>query len=228
MKIFELAKELDVTPKDLIAFYRNNDYQVSSHMQNATDDMIDFAKAHMTDITNKKTEIEKNEDKDENTSSKTSFVEVKAPVKTFKPDDEIPCKSVTPWKLSAVGVDKNTVYHWEYFGDIEYLKYRDLQALRRTEYITKPKILIMDADLRNQWGRELGDVYKYFDGIEYPEEYFDRSNDEFEELIKNAPHWLTDIIKVTAMAMIRAENYPDVKKIRIIDDTLGTCVKDFL
>ena len=40
MKIFELAKELDVTPKDLIAFYRNNDYQVSSHMQNATDDMI--------------------------------------------------------------------------------------------------------------------------------------------------------------------------------------------
>ena len=112
--------------------------------------------------------------------------------------------------------------------EIEYLKYRDLQALRRTEYITKPKILIMDTDLRNQWGRELGDVYKYFDGIEYPEEYFDRSNDEFEELIKNAPHWLTDIIKVTAMAMIRAENYPDVKKIRIIDDTLGTCIKDFL
>ena len=87
MKIFELAKELDVTPKDLIAFYRNNDYQVSSHMQNATDDMIDFAKAHMTDIANKTTEIEKNED--ENTSSKTSFVEVEAPVKTFKPDDEI-------------------------------------------------------------------------------------------------------------------------------------------
>ena len=72
-------------------------------------DMIDFAKAHMTDIANKKTEIEKNEDEDENTSSKTSFVEVKAPVKTFKPDDEIPCKSVTPWKLSAVGVDKNTI-----------------------------------------------------------------------------------------------------------------------
>lgn len=226
MKIFELAKELDITPKDLIAFYRNNNYQVSSHMQNATDEMINLAKSHLTDIEKKETGSKKNEDK--NTSNKSSFVEVKTPVKTFKPDDEIPCKSVTPWKLSAVGVDKNTVYHWEYFGDIEYLKYRDLQALRRTEYITKPKILIMDTDLRNQWGRELGDVYKYFDGIEYPEEYFDKSDDDFENLLQNAPHWLTDIIKVTAIAMIRAENYPSVKKIRIIDDTLGTCIKDFL
>ena len=34
--------------------------------------------------------------------------------KTFKPDEEIPCKSVTPWELNATGVDKNTVYHWEY------------------------------------------------------------------------------------------------------------------
>ena len=29
--------------------------------------------------------------------------------KTFNPNDEIPCKSVTPWKLTAVGVDK-TLY----------------------------------------------------------------------------------------------------------------------
>lgn len=224
MKIFELAKELDVTSKDLIAYYRNNNYQVSSHMQNVTDEMIDFARENMKEDSDSKTEDIEN--KDLNTKEVKS--QEKITTKTFKPDDEIPCKSVTPWKLTAVGVDKNTLYHWEYFGDVEYVKYRDLQALRRTEYVTKPKILIMDKNLRNQWGRELGDVYKYFDGVEYPEEYFDKSDDEFEELLQKAPHWFGDIIKVTAMTMIRAENYPSVKKIRIIDDTLGTCIKDFL
>lgn len=224
MKIFELAKELDVTPKDLIAYYRNNNYQVSSHMQNVTDEMIDFARENMKEDSDSKTEDIEN--KDLNTKEVKS--QEKITTKTFKPDDEIPCKSVTPWKLTAVGVDKNTLYHWEYFGDVEYVKYRDLQALRRTEYVTKPKILIMDKNLKNQWGRELGDVYKYFDGVEYPEEYFDKSDDEFEELLQKAPHWFGDIIKVTAMTMIRAENYPSVKKIRIIDDTLGTCIKDFL
>ena len=224
MKIFELAKELDVTPKDLIAYYRNNNYQVSSHMQNVTDEMIDFARENMKEDSDSKTEDIEN--KDLNTKEVKS--QEKITTKTFKPDDEIPCKSVTPWKLTAVGVDKNTLYHWEYFGDVEYVKYRDLQALRRTEYVTKPKILIMDKNLRNQWGRELGDVYKYFDGVEYPEEYFDKSDDEFEELLQKAPHWFGDIIKVTAMTMIRAENYPSVKKIRIIDDMLGTCIKDFL
>ena len=156
MKIFELAKELDVTPKDLIAYYRNNNYQVSSHMQNVTDEMIDFARENMKEDSDSKTEDIEN--KDLNTKEVKS--QEKITTKTFKPDDEIPCKSVTPWKLTAVGVDKNTLYHWEYFGDVEYVKYRDLQALRRTEYVTKPKILIMDKNLRNQWGRELGDVYK--------------------------------------------------------------------
>ena len=30
------------------------------------------------------------------------------------------------------------------------------------------------------------------------------------------------------MAMIRAENYPSISKIILIDKILGTCIKDFL
>lgn len=221
MKVFELSKELGITPKDLISFYRDHGYNVSSHMQKLTDEMIDFARENIS-IEDKKTTII-----NENTVNETSVDKVES-TKIFKPDDEIPCKSVTPWKLTAVGVDKTTVYYWDYFGNIENVKYRDLQALRRTDYITKPKILIMDKELRNQWKRELGDAYKYFDGIEYPEEYFDKSDDEFEEILNKAPKWLGEIIKTTAMAMIRAENYPSVSKIILIDKILGTCIKDFL
>ena len=53
-------------------------------------------------------------------------------------------------------------------------------------------------------------------------------DDEFEDMIKSAPEWLGEIVKVTAMTMIRAENYPSIKKIRIIDDMLGTCIKEFI
>ena len=223
MKIFELAKELGITPKELIAFFRKHDYSVSSHMQKATDEMIDLARKEIVVSKDAKKETRINE----KSETKKIIPENKVH-KSYNPDDEIPCKSVTPWKLTAVGVDKHTIYHWEYFGDIEYLKYRDLQALRRTEYITKPNILIMDADLRSQWGRELGDTYKYFDNIEYPEEYFDKTDEEFEELLNKAPTWLGEIIKTTAMAMIRAENYPYISKIILIDKILGTCIKDFL
>ena len=45
MKVFELAKILDTTPKELITFFKDKGYKVSSHMQNLTDDMIDIAQS---------------------------------------------------------------------------------------------------------------------------------------------------------------------------------------
>lgn len=226
MKVFELAKQLDTTPKELITFFRENNYSVSSHMQKLDDELMDFANDNFVKKEKTSDSIEEKDNvvKEEihiNDSPKISH-------KVFKPDDEIPCKSVTPWKLTAVGVDKNTIYHWEYFGDIEYVRYRDLQALRRSEYVTRPSFIIMDEDLVNQWKRELGDHYKYFKSINYPEEYFDMDDDDFEEMIKKSPSWLGEIVKSTAITMIRAENYPSIKKIRIIDDALGTCIKEFI
>ena len=223
MKVFELSKELNVTNKELITFLKEHGFSVSSHMQSISDEMIELARSELMSTKNEK-KVEENTlrtNKEESTPSERS-------TKVFKADDEIVCKSVTPWKLTAVGVDKNTVYHWEYFGDVDYVKYRDLQSMRRTEYITKPNIIIMDEDLRSQWSRELGDVYKYFDGVDYPEEYFDKSDDEFSDILKNAPHVVTCIIKTTAVAMVRNENYPSLNKIRLVDDILGTCIKDFL
>ena len=225
MKVFELAKQLDTTPKELITFFRENNYSVSSHMQKIDDELINFANDNF-----KKKEKETVETvTEDNIKEKIRTNDASNRIhKVFKPDDEIPCKSVTPWKLTAVGVDKNTIYHWEYFGDIEYVRYRDLQALRRTDYVTKPNFIILDNDLVHQWKRELGDHYKYFKSINYPEEYFDMSDDDFEEMIKKSPSWLGEIVKSTAITMIRAENYPSIKKIRIIDDALGTCIKEFI
>lgn len=224
MKIADLAKELNITSKELIGYFREHDYKVSSHMQKLTDEMIDMAREHFKVVeTKEETVVE-----EEKVETATVVPTVAKSTKTFKPDDEIPCRSVTPWKLNMLGVDKTTVYHWEYFGDVEYVKYRDLQAQRRSDYVTKPKIVIMDMDLYSQWSRELGNGYKYFEGIEYPEEYFDKSDEDFIDILKNAPEYIKEVIKVTAVSMIKNENYPSVNKLKYIDDILGTCIKDFI
>lgn len=222
MKINDLSKSLNIENKTLIKYLKDEGFKVSSHMQNTTDEMIEKAKSHFTSAT---------KSTDENDAVDIQSKNVTVPIieeKKFMPDDMIPCKSVTPWKLTAVGTDKNTVYHWEYFGDVEYIAYRDFQALRRTDYVRKPKFIIEDADLCYKWKHELQDTYKYFLGVDYPEEFFDLPDSKFEELLKKAPDVLKNVIKVTAMSMMRNENYPSVQKIVLIDSILGTCLKDFL
>ena len=224
MKINDLSKELKITNKELITFLKGKGFNVSSHMQNATDEMIDLARSNFgADKSDETPETET-----EPLPSSTKRIIEEPVVKKFNLDNQIPCRSVTPWKLVAVGADRTTVYNWNGYGDVDYVAYKDLQYLRRKDIIKKPKIIIEDADLCYQWRRELGDTYKYFLNVEYPEEFFDLSDEKFRELLLKAPNVLKEVIKYTAMNMVRNENYPTVQKLNIVDEILGTCIKDFL
>jgi len=183
MKINDLSKELNITNKDLITFFRENDFNVSSHMQNVTDEMIDFAKEKYESYAKLKDDSAEEDDDDEEivVFNEKKKIDDYVP-KTFAPEDRIPCRSVTPWKLVAVGADRTTIYNWSGYGDVDYVSYKDLQSMRRKDIIKKPKIIIEDADLCYQWRRELGDAYKHFLNVEYPEEFFDLPDDKFRKL----------------------------------------------
>lgn len=225
MKINELSNELSVTNKDLITFLKKNGFKVSSHMQNASDEMVDLARDYFA---NKATEeIEETVEVEEVKPVVTKKPEAYVP-KVFNPEDKITCRSVTPWKLIEVGVDRNTVYSWSGYGDIDYVSFKDLQAMRKKDILKKSKIIIEDADLCLQWSRDLGETYKYFLNVEYPEEFFDLSDEKFRSLLTKAPDVVKEVIKYTAMNMIRNENYPTIQKLNIVDEILGTCIKDFL
>ena len=225
MKVKDLSVELELTNKELITFLKENGYAISSHMQNLNDEMIDKARERFAKKEKVKEEVATKTLSDVTKEIKDMSVEE---VKRFNPDDLIPCKSVTPWELVAVGMDKNTVYHWNGYGDVDYVSYRDLQSFRRKDLIKKPKVIIEDADLCYQWRRELGDTYKYYLGVEYPEEFFDLTDREFEKLLRVAPNTIKEVIKFTAMNMVRNENYPTLQKLTLVDEILGTCIKDFL
>lgn len=228
MKVYELSKKLGTNNKTLITFFKENDYKVASHNQNLTDEQVAFAKKNFDA---KKYEEPKIEIEDEEETIEVVQKETVIPVKEhkkFNMDDLIECRSVVPWKMVEVGVDRTTVYTWEGYGDIEVVSYRDLQSWRRKEILTAPKILILDADLNEQWRQDLGNTYKKFLSVDYPEEFFDVDDSTFRNMLSKAPDVFKEIIKYTAMNMIHNENYPSIQKINIIDEVLGTCIKEFI
>lgn len=224
MKINELSKKLGVTNKDVISYLKSEGFKVSSHMQLATDEMVQIATEHFNSL--------EKEDVVENEEEKIEQIPVRKknekPVRKFAMDEFIACRSVTPWKLVLTGVDKNIVYVWDYFGAEEMVMYRDLQAWRKKDVITAPKIIIEDADLREAWKQDMTDTYKTLIDVEYPEELFDFDDAKFESLLKSATPTVREIIKSTAISMIRAENYPALSKIIKIDEVFGTALQDFL
>ena len=227
MKVNDLSKELSVTNKDLIAYLKENGFKVSSHMQTVTDEMIDIAREHFSKVQEAPEEVIENTEVTKDQKNTVKKHEMYIP-KKFAPDDRIPCRSVTPWKLIEVGADRTTTYNWSGYGDIDYVTFKDLQSMRRKDIIKNTKIIIENADLCYQWRRELGDTYKYFLSVEFPEEFFDLSDDKFRKLLTDAPDVVKEVIKFTAMNMVRNENYPTVQKLSIVDEILGTCIKDFL
>ena len=203
MKILDLAKSLNIESKVLIDYLKNNGFQVKSHMQKATDEMIEVATKHF-EAPQKSTNTEVAENK-----AKEEVVTTTAPVSTgrkYEPTELIPCKSVTPCELVLVGVDRTTVYHWNYFGDVDYVSYRDLQSWRRNESIVAPLILIEDPELCYQWRNDLKNSYENYLGIEYPEEFFELPDDVFADKLRKANATFKDVIKITAVNMINCKN----------------------
>ena len=222
MKVFELSKEFGITNKELIDFLKSKGFKVSSHSQNLTDEMIEIAKKEIS---------AKKEPEPEKVAPAKKVVKKEVPVKNIKkyaPDDLIPCRSIVPWYLETIGLDRMTTYKWPGYGDIEYVAYRDLQSWRRKPVVTQAMIMIEDPDICDQWKHDLGAVYQKYYGIDYPEEFFDKPDEEFQKMLEESSDTFKEVIKYTAIDMIRNENYPTVQKINIIDSVLGTGIKDFL
>ena len=227
MKVFELSKEMGITNRELIDFYKSKKYKISSHTQSITDEMVNEAKEYF----NKKPTITGSNKEPQDPQEPKKSVKKSTPKrehKTFSPNDMIICRSLVPWQMEAVGVDKLTLYKWPGFGDVEYVAYRDLQSWRRKPMIMDGKIFIDDPDICEQWKSELGKCYKNYVGIEYVEEFFDKDDAEFEQMLKESSDAFKDVIKYAAYDMIRNENYPSLQKLTIIDNILGTGIKEFI
>lgn len=143
--------------------------------------------------------------------------------KKFAPDERIECRSVTGGGLTLVGPKTQLLYQWADYNDTAWVEYQDLQALqsRRSGFLVKPRFIIEDDDLVEQWGSMLKPIYEKINAQSI-EEFFALPLNKFKAQLNAMPVGLQDAVKTKAVQMIQSEELYDIRKVREIDAALGT------
>ncbi len=143
--------------------------------------------------------------------------------KKFAPDDRIECRSVTGGELILVGDKSKLQYTWADYNDTAYVEYQDLQALqsRKSNFLMKPRFIIEDEELVEQWGSTLKPIYEKAINQNI-EDFFALSEDKFRAQLNTIPDGLKDAIKTKAVQMIQNDELYDIRKARAMDEIWGT------
>lgn len=167
----------------------------------------------------------------------TAEVEVKqevkkAPAKTarkFAPDDMITCRSMTYGELLLTGVKSKLLYSWSNYGDTTEVEFQDLQALKstRSSYLYRPRIIIEDEELLEQWEKDFGDMYKNIVDVDV-DDLFKLPLNQFKSRLKKAPKGVQQAVKNIAGEKIMNGSLDSLAKIRAIDEILQTDLKLYL
>lgn len=162
------------------------------------------------------------------TEVKKSKVAPKAQ-KKYAPDELIPCRSLTYGELLLTGTKSKMLYTWANYGDITEMEFQDLQALRSTKssYLFKPRFIIEDPELVEQWGGELGQMYKQIIDMDV-EDMFKLPLNQFKAKLKKAPVGVQQAVKNVAGEKIMNGSLDSLAKIKAIDEILGTDLKLYI
>ena len=171
------------------------------------------------------TELEVVEEVVETKKTKTA---TKAP-KKYAPGDMIPCRSMTYGELLLTGTKSKMLYTWANYGDVTEMEFQDLQAPRstRSSYLFKPRFIIEDPELVEQWDNDLGKMYKDIVDVDV-EDMFKLPLNQFKSRLKKAPVGVQQAVKNIAGEKILNGTLDSLAKIRAIDEILGTDLKLYI
>lgn len=166
-----------------------------------------------------------------------SIVEVEESVKPsakkayrkFAPDELITCRSVTYGELLLTAPKSKLLYTWSNYNDTTEVEFQDLQALKstRSSYLYRPRIIIEDEELLEQWDKDFGDMYKNIVDIDV-EDMFRLPLNQFKSKLKKAPKGVQQAVKNIAGEKIMNGSLDSLAKIKAIDEILQTDLKLYL
>ena len=153
---------------------------------------------------------------------------IKAPRK-YAPDDLIPCRSVTYGELLLSAPKSKLMYVWANYNDVTEVEFQDLQALKstRSNYLFRPRIVIEDEELVEQWSKDFKDMYGKITHVDV-EEIFNLPLGKFKTALKNAPKGVQQAVKNIAGEKIMNGSLDSLAKIKAIDEILNTDLKLYL
>ena len=148
---------------------------------------------------------------------------VKKEPKKYAPTDRIECRSVTGGGLILIGTKSQLQYEWEDYGDTAYVEFQDLQALqsRKSGFLVKPRFIIEDEELVEQWGSMLKPIYNKINNQDI-EALFELQPDKFEKTLSKMPDGIKDSVKTKAAQKLANDELHDIRLVKIIDKLLGT------
>lgn len=172
----------------------------------------------------------------ENVENIEEIVTEKKPTKTSKkefkkyaPDDRIPCRSITYGELLLTCPKTKLLATWANYGDVTEIEFQDLQALRstRSSYLFKPRFIIEDPELVEQWDNDLGKMYKDIVDVDV-EDMFRLPLNQFKSRLKKAPAGVQQAVKNIAGEKILNGTLDSLAKIKAIDEILDTDLKLYI
>lgn len=176
-------------------------------------------------MTKKSTTTKSSASKVKNTvvEEKKEIVEDKV---TFEPTDLIECVSVTSGELIFFGRKTKNIYRWTDYGDTQEVEYQDLKSekLNKTSrYIYDPLFMINNDNVLNSPEfKGVSDVYKTFLSVDDIDDIFNLDLGNFKRTISELPIGLKNTIKSLAVTKIENGSLDSVKKIKCMDEILGT------
>lgn len=147
----------------------------------------------------------------------------------YAPDDMITCRSITYGELLLSGKKSKLLYSWANYGDTTEVEYQDLQALKstRSSYLFKPRIVIEDEELVEQWDKDFGEMYKSIVDVDV-EDLLKLPLNQFKSKLKKAPKGVQQAVKNIAGEKILNGSLDSLAKIKAIDEILGTDLKLYM
>jgi hypothetical protein len=170
----------------------------------------------------------KSEVKEEAVETKSEKPAKKA-VRKFAADDLISCRSITYGELLLTGPKSRLLYTWSNYGDVTEMEYQDLQALKSTKssYLYRPRFIIEDEELVELWARDFKDMYDGIVEVDV-EDMFSLPLNQFKAKLKKAPKGVQQAVKNIAGEKIMNGTLDSLKKIKAIDEILGTDLRLYI
>jgi hypothetical protein len=161
--------------------------------------------------------------------SETIVVETIAPTvfvaKTYVANDRITCISVTAGELIYYSTKTLERYEWSNYGDETDVLYEDLLSMKSSKhsFMFSPNFIIKDEELlsTSPWSK-IKELSEQIEIVDNAEDYLNQSPEDLRKLLIQAPEGIKQTIKVMASQMISAGSLYDVRKIKILDEVLGT------
>lgn len=162
------------------------------------------------------------------TSEETKSPTKKVPRK-FAPDELITCRSVTYGELLLTAPKSKLLYSWSNYNDTTEVEFQDLQALKstRSSYLYRPRIVIENEELLEQWDKDFGEMYKNIVDVDV-EDMFKLPLNQFKAKLKKSPKGVQQAVKNIAGEKIMNGSLDSLAKIKAIDEILGTDLKLYL